>query len=52
MIVHEAVHIWQAVYARNIGEQKPGWTGVAAYAIQAISQELMAEFARQVKEGQ
>lgn len=47
LIVHEAVHIWQA-YARNIGEQKPG-DEQEAYAIQAISQELMAEFARQVK---
>ena len=44
LLVHEAVHAWQA-YADHIGESSPG-TEQEDYAIQAISQELMAEFAR------
>ena len=48
LLVHEAVHIWQ-VYAERLGEESPG-AEQEAYAIQCISQELMAEFARKMSE--
>lgn len=47
MLVHEAVHVWQR-YADAMGERHPG-SEQEAYAIQAIAQELMAEFARRMK---
>lgn len=46
MLVHEAVHVWQT-YADDMGERHPG-REQEAYAIQSISQELMAEFARRI----
>lgn len=46
LLVHEAVHAWQE-YCDNIGERAPG-REQEAYAVQAISQELMAEFARRM----
>lgn len=47
LLVHEAAHVWQR-YARSIGENDPG-DEQEAYAVQAISQELLAEFARRMK---
>lgn len=46
LLVHEAVHIRQA-YTGHIGERNPG-DEQEAYAVQAIAQELMAEFARRM----
>ena len=47
LLVHEAVHIWQA-YAESMGERNPG-SEQEAYAIQGLSQTLMAEFARRMR---
>jgi hypothetical protein len=49
MLVHEATHVWQH-YAEQIGETNPG-KEQEAYAIQAISQELMQSFLDQTKGG-
>lgn len=45
LLVHEAVHVWQAA-REDLNERSPS-SEFEAYAIQAISQELMYEYARQ-----
>ena len=47
LLIHEAVHAWQA-WCEFYGELNPGHEQ-EAYAIQGISQELMAEFARRLE---
>lgn len=47
LLVHEAVHAWQE-WCDYYGELTPG-REQEAYAVQAISQELMAEFARRLQ---
>ena len=46
LLVHEAVHVVQN-YFIHIGEDYPG-KEQEAYAIQCVSQELMAEYARRI----
>jgi hypothetical protein len=46
LLVHESVHIWQE-YCDYYGETQPG-SEQEAYAVQALAQELMAEFARRL----
>ena len=47
LLIHEAVHVWQE-YCADIGEKYPA-SEQEAYAIQAVSQELLDGFAKRVK---
>lgn len=42
LLVHEAVHVWQA-HCRDIGEDEPGDES-EAYAVQSIAYQLMSEY--------
>lgn len=46
LLVHEAVHIWQE-WCAYFGEKSPGLEQ-EAYAVQSLSQYLMAEYARRM----
>jgi hypothetical protein len=47
LLVHEAVHIWQA-YREEIGEDRPA-SEQEAYSIQHLAQELMFSYDKQRK---
>lgn len=49
LLVHEAVHVWQRV-RENMRERDPS-PEFEAYSVQAIAQNLMFEFRRQVTQG-
>jgi len=48
LLVHEAVHVWQATRDDQMREKNPGYE-TEAYAIQWISQQLMWSFVEQTK---
>lgn len=48
LLVHEAVHVWQA-WCKHVGEDEPG-DETEAYAIQWISQQLMDAYINLTKE--
>ena len=48
LVTHEAVHMWQAARER-LGERHPS-SEFEAYAVQALTQRLLEEYERQVKE--
>lgn len=47
LLVHEAVHIWQA-YRKSLGEDEPG-SEHEAYSVQHLSQELMLSYEKQMR---
>lgn len=47
VLVHEAVHVWQA-YRKDIGEDEPS-AEFEGYAIQALSQALITDFEKRTK---
>lgn len=47
LLVHEAVHVWQA-FCEHIGEKSPS-DEFEAYSVQSISYELLSAFAQQSK---
>ena len=49
LLVHEAVHVWQA-FKESIGEKYPS-SEFEAYSIQSISQRLMVAFSDKIKTG-
>lgn len=50
LLVHEAVHVWQAAREALTPTSAPG-IELEAYAIQNISQELMRAFRNQIEKG-